>query len=336
MPKMIKFPSIEQFRNIIRHIRISAAYAGQDKDDNAIYDYNRPVPTLRYHGTVKLHGTNAGVCQTKGERWYQSRARILTLTSDNAGFAFWAETNKEKFDKLFAQFEDSAVVSVFGEWCGQGIQRGVAISELPKMFVVFALNVNGNWCFPLLMKTLLIDTGLTCIEDFPTYDVTIDFNRPELSQNEMIEITEQVEACCPVAKSFGVEGIGEGVVWICVDENWVNRDSGMWFKIKGEKHSVSKVKTLAPIDLEKVGTIQECVDKICTENRMNQGLSVMKENGLDIDIKNMGAFLKWLASDCIKEEIDTILASGLEPKNVGKTISTKGRLWFMDVLNKVL
>lgn len=334
MTEMIKFPSIEQFRNVIRHIRISAAYVGQDKDDNAIYDYTRPVPTLKYHGTVKLHGTNAGVCQHNDERWYQSRERILTPMSDNAGFAFWAETNKEKFDSLFSKFQDTDIVSVFGEWCGQGIQRGVGISELPKMFVVFALKVNDNWAPPPLMVELLNGTNLICIESFPTYSVTIDFDRPELTQNEMIAITEQVEACCPVAKSFGVDGIGEGVVWICDDENWANRDSGMWFKIKGEKHSSSKVKTLAAIDMEKVGTIQECVEKICTENRMQQGLSVMKENGLDIDIKNMGSFLKWLASDCIKEELDTIVASGLEPKSIGKTISTKGRLWFMDILNK--
>jgi hypothetical protein len=52
-----------------------------------------------------------------------------------------------------------------------------------------------------------------------------------------------------------------------------------------------------------------------------------------LDIKNMGAFLKWLASDAIREEADTITASRLQPKDVGKAISQKGREWFIAQLD---
>jgi hypothetical protein len=333
MSKMIKFPSIEQFRSVIRHVKIQSAFVGFDNDGEPIYDYNRPVPTIHFHGTVKLHGTNAAVCQKDGERWYQSRERILTPFNDNMGFAFWANNNSDKFDYIFDQFSVFDTVSVFGEWCGQGIQKGVGISQVPKMFVIFAIRINDSWVDSWTLNDIVFGSNIPNIELFQTFDIDIDFNHPELAQNELIAITEQVEAQCPVAHSFGVDGIGEGVVWICNDDGgWYQKDSGMWFKVKGEKHSVSNVKTLAAVDVEKVNSVQECVEKICTENRMRQGLDKIREGGLDTSIEKMGPFLKWLASDCIMEEMDTISESGLEPKDVGKAISNKGRLWFLNIL----
>ena len=35
---MIKFPSIEQFRNVIRHVQTHARFAGKDENGDAIYD----------------------------------------------------------------------------------------------------------------------------------------------------------------------------------------------------------------------------------------------------------------------------------------------------------
>jgi hypothetical protein len=40
----------------------------------------------------------------------------------------------------------------------------------------------------------------------------IDFNMPQLVQNQLSEITIAVEEECPVAKAFGFSGIGEGIV----------------------------------------------------------------------------------------------------------------------------
>ena len=33
-------------------------------------------------------------------------------------------------------------VTVFGEWCGKGIQKGVAINQLEKMFIIFELKLS--------------------------------------------------------------------------------------------------------------------------------------------------------------------------------------------------
>lgn len=47
----------------------------------------------------------------------QSRNRLLTLDSDNAGFARWVDTNAASL------FNDLGPGTHFGEWWGQGIQR---------------------------------------------------------------------------------------------------------------------------------------------------------------------------------------------------------------------
>jgi len=49
---MIKFPSIEQFRNVIRHVQTHARFVGKDENGDAIYDHSKPLPTLKFRGTV--------------------------------------------------------------------------------------------------------------------------------------------------------------------------------------------------------------------------------------------------------------------------------------------
>ena len=67
-----KFPSIEQFRTVIKYVN----------------KYLPGVTTLKYKGTVKLHGTNAAIGVLKdGTVYFQSRNSIITPENDNAGFA---------------------------------------------------------------------------------------------------------------------------------------------------------------------------------------------------------------------------------------------------------
>lgn len=129
--------------------------------------------------------------------------------------------------------------------------------------------------------------------------------------------------------------VGEGVVWICVDtdERFYNR--GLIFKVKGEKHSVSKVKTLAAVDVEKVANVMAFVDTVVTENRLVQMKQKVIEAGFDADdVKNIGAFLKLLGNDVIKEELDTLEASGLVTKDVMGKINARGKDWFIANIGK--
>jgi len=84
--------------------------------------------------TEKIDGTNGLIAiGENGEFCVGSRSRWITPENDNAGFAKWAMSNKEELMKLGPGFH-------YGEWWGQGIQRGYNLKE--KRFSLF--NV-GRW-----------------------------------------------------------------------------------------------------------------------------------------------------------------------------------------------
>lgn len=149
-----------------------------------------------------------------------------------------------------------------------------------------------------------------------------------MAQQEIKDITIAIENECPVGKYFGISGVGEGVVF--TDETRTYS-----FKSKSEKHSVSKVKTIANVDVEKIKKIQDFIEYSVTENRLNQGIEYLKEMNKKLDISSIGDFLRWLANDVLKEEQDVITENGLDNdlKAIMKSVSNKGRKWFMDKIN---
>ena len=333
MTTVLKFPSINQFRQTIKSVRDYAKYN------------NTPLSVLRFTGTIKLHGTNAAVRYNAitDELVCQSRERIITAFDDNAGFARFVHDNQIAFKRAMEPFtsEDAPEVILFGEWAGKGVKNTVAVGELEKAFYVFdggfvQYDVDANptfermdWEIVFNIVRKVFPSNVYSIFDFPSFVMDIDFNRPELSQNELVQITIDVETQCPVAKSFGVDGIGEGVVWY-------HADSGLRFKVKGEKHSTTKVKTIkaiAAVDLERLASVAEFVDSVVTDNRLNQGIDKLGEMGLFVDITSMGPFLKWVAGDVLKEEMDLILESCIDKKELMHAISTKAKAFFMFKLN---
>ena len=203
MPEHIPFPEIQQFRNTIRTVRERAEHDGV------------PLPVLRFIGSVKLHGTNSSIVFPETGGFYcQARTHVITPEQDNAGFAKWVEANEDLFSHLIG-----IGVVVYGEWCGQGIQKGVAITQLPKMFVPFAVRVlhesqpeRSYW-----VRTTAVDfycnQKLKCIYDFPTWEIDIDFSKPEEAQNRLVELTQAVEDesgvyCSEECRDF-VNGITE-------------------------------------------------------------------------------------------------------------------------------
>jgi hypothetical protein len=350
---MIAYPSTEQFRNVIAEVTKETRRREEDRD--------KELPVLKFIGTVKLHGTNSAVgYQRDSGHWCQSRNNIITPQKDNAGFAqhmdpladqFFNELVLPQCPAVREQYEQGRKIIIFGEWCGANIQKNVAICGLKKkMFVIFKVRVRDEI---FVAKTTENEDGTDDIEyqmekhsfwlepkewshlkwheksiyniyDFPIYEIEIDFENPKLSQNKLIEITEEVERQCPVGAYFNQTGIGEGVVWT----EWAQTRGGLTFKVKGEEHSVSKVKTLAPVDTEKLANLQEFVDYACTENRMLQGLDYLHEQQLTIEMKNVGAFLKWLVNDIIKEEKDTMEQSNIDSKDIGRAVQNKAKTWF--------
>ena len=342
MKKMIKFPSIEQFRTVVSNVNRHFNFVGLDENGEAIYDQTLPKPVITFKGTVKLHGTNAGVSFNNiGGLWAQSRENIITVEKDNAGFAFFVASNKEIFEQMANDIAhvyglnlDNNTVSIYGEWCGGNIQKGVGICNLPKSFFIFGVKITPHteteeelkanpayWVDSDFLKNN--DVNIYNIEDFTTYSMDIDFNMPQLVQNELSELTIAVEEECPVAKAFGFSGIGEGIVWTAEFKGNVHR-----FKVKGEKHSSSKVKTLASVDVEKLEGIQKFVDYAVTESRFNQAIENVFHNQEPIDTKKLGDVIRWVVTDVLKEEMDTMIENKIEPKEVNKYISSKVRELF--------
>lgn len=346
MKRMIKFPSIEQFRTVVANVNRQYNFVGLDENQDAIYDPTLPKPTLAFKGTVKLHGTNAAVSGNLSDGiWAQSRENIITVEKDNAGFAFFVESNKELFTELIASvFTNNDLdmventVTIYGEWCGGNIQKGVGITNLPKSFFIFGVKVTPHteteeelkskpayWVDYSYLKAP--DNNIFNIDDYSTFSMDIDFNMPQLVQNKLSELTIAVEEECPVAKAFGFSGIGEGIVWSTELNGVVHR-----FKCKGEKHSSSKVKTLASVDVEKLEGIQKFVDYAVTESRFNQGLENTFPNEEPIDVKKMGDLIRWVVNDVLKEEMDTMVNNQIEPKDVNKYISSKVREMFFKMV----
>ena len=331
---MIKFLKIRQFRDLIRTVRERHDFKGLDADENPIFEHTSEYPKLSFTGTVKIHGTNASIV-INDDIQFQSRNRVITINSDNKGFAAFADKTNKKI-KLKKYFGDNIVI--FGEWCGEGIQKGVAVSKLPRMFVVFELfsiDSSGNTSKKDFNELKLSDSYIKELNDskiffidqFPTFNLEVDFESFETAQDKIIELVDKVENECPVGKFFNVSGVGEGIVWKCVERE----SSEYWMKTKGIKHTVTKTKTIAPCDIEMMNNINEFVDATVTENRLNQGLEFIKEQGLTVDKKNTGVFVKWVINDILDEEADTIKGNNLLPKPLNKFIGNKARVfWFQE------
>lgn len=356
MRNFTAMPKTPQFRQVIRDICTETAFVGLDEEGRPQYDNNREKPVVEFTGTVKLHGTNASiVINPENEIHCQSRKKIITPASDNAGFAtqvncfhddfedaMWVLRQKlikerDKFPEVKDGIESSDI-TLYGEWCGAGVQKGVGISELPKMFVMFGVkvsplgfnkdpHVSSYWITEGLDELLWNPLSwVKNIFQFQHWKLDIDFNKPEAITHKLADITNQVEEQCPVANAFGVKGIGEGVVWSGVYNGNLYR-----FKVKGKKHSVSKVKTLAAISPEKIESIDKFVEYACTRNRYDQ--CVQEVCGDDLDVKKTGDVIRWMQSDIIKEELDVLTESGLTMKDVGGKIAQQTRKWFMEDLN---
>ena len=84
--------------------------------------------------------------------------------------------------------------------------------------------------------------------------------------------------------------------------------------------------------MEKVRNIREFVDKVVTENRLEQQWDKLRELGITRDLKALREFIRRVTSDAVTEEADMLTASGLTAKDVTNCATTKAREWFLHKL----
>lgn len=321
--KHYKYPSIGQFRNTIQDVQKECS-----RNELAL-------PTILFTGAVKLHGTNAGIVFNDGELPYaQSRNHVIEPGEDNYGFANFVEENKVELqrwmDTLRIESGTTLPIVVYGEWCGAGIQKGIGLSHLNKMFVVFEIHIMLDDTNPWgsisdhYARVCNIE-NMYAISEFPEYKVIIDFKDPIQIQQTLVDLTMAVETECPVAAHFGIKnGIGEGIVWSAMYGNKILR-----FKVKGERHSTSNVKILAPVDVEYIANVKAFIDYAVTENRIKQA---MQETSVDCRL-GTGDVIRWVFNDIIKEETDVLEKAGLTIKELGGPIARVTKELFFKLID---
>jgi hypothetical protein len=331
MVEFIKWPSIELFHNLKKDL-----------------DYKGIAPIITFTPKIKLDGTNAAV-QVHGDGTIvaQSRNQIITPDKDNAGFAAWVECEKEYFLNL-AKVPNGNNITIFGEWCGSGIQKRTAISAIGKrIFAVFAIKIGKSFVIEPSMISHYMSSGDhgggnaaypsthphrdIYILPFGNERITIDFSDID-SIKKGVEAANAAVACVEkqdpwVVRTFEVDGLGEGLVYYASFHDTGCYDVDYSFKAKGEKHRVTKSKEAVETDPEVLKSMGEFVEKFVTEQRMMQGLDE-GANG-DTSMKSMGAFLKWINQDVAKEGRDELEESGIEWKQVQKPVTIKAKKWFM-------
>jgi hypothetical protein len=341
MKKLIKMPSIEQFRNVVKNIQHMSTFVGLDSNGDPIYNKLLKAPILKAIGTVKLHGTNAAVCYNDVDgMWFQSKENIITPQVDNAGFAFFGTEYTLHFLNIINGLNVDTkenTVTVYGEWAGKGIQKGIGIGDIQKSFFIFGIKITPfdeeKPAFWLENYELNITSDrIFDIRNFKTFEIDIDFNNALFSQNKMVDWVIEVENECPVAKTFGISGIGEGIVFT-VKYN----DSILRWKMKGEKHAgKSKVKSAKKVDDVRLQLIIDIVNQVTPEWRLEQMYQETFDtlNGGVGDIKGTGDFIRKVINDIIKEDSDIINDAGLIPKDINSNVSKVAREWLVNKLNK--
>lgn len=310
---------------------------------------------MNYEGTIKLHGTCAAVRFDGSKIFFHDKEKEIKSLNGHFGFpAFMKSSGRTEsclkfFEILIKTYSiDMQIydIMIFGEFCGDNIQPfDVALIHLPKCFVIFdAKLVKKNNVDTINTIDTITDTEIPenynrwlkinmkhdkkCIianpeillynvYDFETYEIQIDTNFLEKSRKIIEHFTISVNNECPFAKQLGVSGRGEGIVW----KLWEGDKCINVFKTKGEAHKVKKEKNIVTFSQENVKSVEEFINKYCTENRIKQMLTQnFTVNNLKVEMKNIPQITDFVFNDIIVEESKNIDPS-VDMTNAHKQIS---------------
>jgi hypothetical protein len=350
-----RYPSIEAFPKAMKHITKVA----------------KGRPFVEYVGYPKIHGTNGAIvyCPSKSEVPYaQSRNRVITSDDDHADFATYVDSHKEFYANLIEKMNACVVhysnrervdnnnlefdtTVLYGEWCGQGIQKDVAVAHLSRRFIVFDVCFIRNTLDGKTIKTWLTPgdacnhrlDNLLCAPEhllwnifmFPTYYVSVDVDDPMKSFREDIEpIVKSVVNRCPVGCYFGVEGLGEGIVWTTSEPPYhrMKTKADTWHLYCVQNDPTLKGTTTSTTPAERMKSF---LDTVVTTERLEQGIDeVIYEHNRSVTKKHINAFTKWIIEDVEKEHKDLCEDTfQLSFKRCKKNISKRARQWYINQLH---
>ncbi|KAL9127171.1 MAG: hypothetical protein Q9217_003904 [Psora testacea] len=313
---------------------------------NSSHSRPRKNKTIHLTGSIKLHGTHADIVYASPTSNFirlQSRnvKAIVPGTQDNAGFAaYMSRISSERIlalrNRFLARYQElnphtqvEGEIILAGEWCGMGVQKKVAISQLPKFFAIISLNINGSWIEDWKYADI-------CDEDARIYNIgKAGFFKHDLYLDDVMasevsikEIVDEVERECPFAKVLGApRGPGEGIVWKATDHCG---DPAFWFKSKGDLLAVSNSDKLpaSAVAMENQERIENFAKAIVTEVRLEQGWEYLGQK----DANGMGPFLKWIVGDCLTEEKRQMEELKIPKGKLSWAIGAIAKPWFWEKL----
>jgi hypothetical protein len=333
-PGHVKWPKLHNIKNMIReHLTFP---------DEITYKFK-----------VKLHGTNAAIGVGGGQELVvQSRNRILGPTpkgwSDNHGFAAWVHDNG-----IFEAADPRERWTIFGEWCGRGINSGVAAAQLPRFFAVFAIRIDDDGDGRYVVDPSVITTMLATV-DAPTLECddvqVIPWHRltdgcdgrvlhgPGVAvkmghlNNDLIAEANAVGQNDPLVESwYGVKGPGEGLVIYAL------RDDGgpgmgrlsYSFKLHADEFATTKQKRANTVNLSRKQEAAELAQRVITPARIRQawGDVVTDVGAKPHPLAWMGDVMRWLMDDVTAECGAEMSEAKLSWKDIAKPAGRIVREW---------
>jgi len=322
--------------------------------ENYTYKFGTSHPTIKLTGTVKLHGTHADiVIESDNTVRIQSRNRLsLDIEHDNYNVA----ASLLPLQKVILELKDRAVdkwrqlnspeeleedepVILAGEWIGPGVQKKVAIANLPqRCFVILAVSVNGEWQDGEEYAKIHNEAaGIYNISRGGFYREVLDFKDPETldrCKEKLMGHTMEVEKQCPFAKSFGISGIGEGIVWKA--QYPLSQDPRFWLKTKGPEHAHTQTDKLKKDEMKAGASVRAktFAEAAVGEMRLQQAWDYLGEMGIKRVKSATQAFNQWLVKDVEVEEKKGILDMEIDKVALKKAIGVIGRTWYFKKLGE--
>lgn len=316
---MKKWPKIYSFHNVYKSVR---------KTDH--------WPRVTYKAKIKLHGTNAGIYISNHVAFAQSRNQMLSTDNDNNGFAKWVEEVQDYFNHIFTPY------TIYGEWCGKGINKGTAIHEVDeKQYAVFAAydhTLDRYLYEPNDLSELLDILPDNCfIIPFEPEVYEVNFTDASKILPLINEKVEKISVEDPLVKDrFEVSGIGEGLVFFPTLINSYSKYLGwsdLLFKAKNPKFMENATKKKTPpvqLEPEVLNSINSFVAAFVTGNRVDQALEEAVSD--EPDISHMGDYLKWIHKDILAESEAEREAANLDWGILAKYVTKEARTKLLERL----
>ncbi|KAH8592535.1 hypothetical protein B0O99DRAFT_517575 [Bisporella sp. PMI_857] len=301
---------------------------------------------LELIGTVKLHGTHTDIVVNHDDsiRLQSRNTENITLQNDMFEWARSMLPLREQILRLkrlsiaaYRQLNPQTEISrempliLAGEWIGPGIQKKVAINNLSrKAFVIFGLCINGKWQPTEPYKDIHDEaSGIYNICRGGIFRHKLPLDDIAASLESLQPLADAVEKECPFAKSFGVSGMGEGIVWKPTNE--LCEDSRFWLKMKGPIFTgptiSNRMKNISLLDQKEKAKL--FAESVTNEMRLEQAWAYLDEMKIPRDKKAISAYLKWLTNDVAQEEKTEIDERQIDKTILSREVTKIGRAWYL-------